>query len=133
MKVITGFHAIEERLRSIQSLKKGLANAEKDNLQNIELHYAKTGPRVKKISALAGSLHIPCIHCTEKDLDALVKDLSVPAQDHRGAVLLVKQDTKSAAHIVDFDIFIAQLHERWVKEKKVLLWLCSILLPIRIM
>ncbi|ERJ91661.1 MAG: 23S rRNA (guanosine(2251)-2'-O)-methyltransferase RlmB [Treponema lecithinolyticum] len=118
MKVITGFHAIEERLRSIQSLKKGLANAEKDNLQNIELHYAKTGPRVKKISALAGSLHIPCIHCTEKDLDALVKDLSVPAQDHRGAVLLVKQDTKSAAHIVDFDIFIAQLHERWVKEKK---------------
>ena len=85
MKVITGFHAIEERLRSIQSLKKGLANTEKDNLQNIELHYAKTGPRVKKISALAGSLHIPCIHCTEKDLDALVKDLSVPAQDHRGA------------------------------------------------
>ena len=51
MKILTGFHPIEEKLRVFQK---------KDNsgIENVKIFYANPGPRVKKILALAKTLNI---------------------------------------------------------------------------
>lgn len=77
--IYTGFHAIEERVRLAQS-QPALAAA-------MHLHYAKPGPRIKKIIAEARRLGIDCSPADGKELDTLVRHLPETARDHRGLVL----------------------------------------------
>ena len=83
VRVITGFHAIEEKLRSLKSL--GITP------QNCKLEVAKLGPRVKKIVEQAKNLGILVETVSASRLDALVKDLPEAIQDHRGIVLVIKE------------------------------------------
>lgn len=80
-ELITGFHAVEERLRRIaRSADTGTAQAEL-------LYTAGAGPRIKKIAAAAARARIPCKETTRAELDALVSRLEPACRDHRGLVL----------------------------------------------
>ena len=49
MKIYTGFHSVEERIRSAQNKKE----------MGLRVLYAKPGPRVKKILSQAKDQNIP--------------------------------------------------------------------------
>ena len=59
-KVITGFHSIEEKVRAAQK---------QQNISSIQIHFAKPGPRVKKIIAQARDIGIQVFETDEKKLD----------------------------------------------------------------
>lgn len=100
-KIITGFHAIEERVLKISS--------EKADSKNYQIFYSKIGPRVKKILSLAKDSGISCILKTDEELNQLVKDLPEQSQDHRGIVLSVYTEKKeSSVNIVDFNQWLLQ-------------------------
>ncbi len=102
MNVLTGFHAIEEQLR--------LLNKKSATPNDVELCYAKAGPRVKKILAHAKELGVASFEKTEKELDIMVSDLHETSRDHRGLVLVFKnEDVQKAQNLVEFDSFIAEL------------------------
>ncbi len=102
MNVLTGFHAIEEQLR--------LLNKKSATPNDVELCYAKAGPRVKKILAHAKELGVISLEKTEKELDSMVSNLHETSQDHRGLVLVFKnEDVQKAQTLVEFDSFIAEL------------------------
>lgn len=94
--IVTGFHAIEERVLRAKSGEGGL-----------RIFYAKPGPRVKKILAAAQERNIPCERCDEKTLDELASRLSETAREHRGIVLCVAGET--AGNIVNFDEWLSEL------------------------
>jgi 23S rRNA (guanosine2251-2'-O)-methyltransferase len=60
---LTGFHAIEEFLRSKQGASSGT-----------RLLVSSSGPRIKEILALAGKLGIEAEHCAKGELDSLEPD-----------------------------------------------------------
>ncbi len=102
MSVLTGFHAIEEQLRLLN--KKSAVPTE------VELCYAKAGPRVKKILAHAKELGVPSHEKTEKELDKMVSNLHETSRDHRGLVLVFKNgEVQRSQNIVQFDSFISEL------------------------
>ena len=70
---ITGFHSIEEKIRSL------LKN--KDAAPNYKLFYSKPGPRVKKILAVAKEAGVTAEQTDDNKLDDLVKDLDETLQD----------------------------------------------------
>ena len=74
-KYISGFHAIEERLRSFRPA---------ETTGEWELLYANPGPRVKKILAQAKDAGVAATQVEKKVLDSLVSSLPETAQDHRG-------------------------------------------------
>lgn len=90
MRIVTGFHAIEETLKALEAEKPAPKTA------GISIQYAKPGPRVKKILATAEKLSIPASETREKEIDALVKNLPLTAQDHRGVVLLMEHAEQEA-------------------------------------
>lgn len=96
--IITGFHAIEERVLSLS--KKQL------NPHNYKIFYSKIGPRVKKILSSAQNEGISCIQKSEEELNEIVKNLHDSLQDHRGIVLIVEEQTTSSVNIVDFNSWI---------------------------
>ena len=98
--IITGFHSIEEMLRS----KRKIAGA--------TLFYSKAGPRVKKIIALAETMKVKVIHDEEKNLDKKVFSLPPLLQNHKGAVLVIEQ-SKSLLNKISIEALIAS-----VKDKK---------------
>ncbi|MGL4986704.1 MAG: 23S rRNA (guanosine(2251)-2'-O)-methyltransferase RlmB [Treponemataceae bacterium] len=100
MKIISGFHAIEETLRTYS-----LANNDEAH-KKLTLLYAKIGPRVKKIIALAKTMQVTIEQHDDKKLDSIVKDLSVQAQDHRGVLLLDENPQKQNANYLSLDEFI---------------------------
>ena len=100
-KVITGFHAIEEKIRRFSESGEGKA---------ISLKVSKTGPRVKKILEAAKSAGIPFESVDSKTLDSLVQSLPQTARDHRGIVLEMESDGKKGGNSVEFDI--------WLREKQ---------------
>ena len=65
-KIITGFHAVEERVLK--------AKQNKSDSQKIEIFYSKIGPRVKKIISIAKESEIPCTLVSELELNQMVKD-----------------------------------------------------------
>ena len=69
-KIITGFHAVEERVLK--------AKQNKSDSQKIEIFYSKIGPRVKKIISIAKESEIPCTLVSELELNQMVKDLPLP-------------------------------------------------------
>ena len=71
-QVITGFHAIEEKVRSA---------CETGKIDGLSLYYSKIGPRVKKILDAAKTAGIPCSQCDGKMLDSLVQNLPEVARD----------------------------------------------------
>ncbi|OJF76477.1 MAG: 23S rRNA (guanosine(2251)-2'-O)-methyltransferase RlmB [Treponema sp. CETP13] len=99
--VITGFHAIEERLRK--------AIAVKTDLAVFTIYYSKIGPRVKKILAMAKDANITCEKVENKQLDELVINLDTTAQDHRGIVLKITGVQEKQNNVVDFDTYLDKL------------------------
>ena len=129
-KVITGFHAIEEKVLSVskagQAKNKGKGKAgaagagagsggtgsgsagngaAADDL-HYEICFSKAGPRVKKIIAAAKDAGIKITQVDDRKLDELVSGLDKTLQDHRGIVLSVYGAQKEAANIVDFDAWL---------------------------
>ncbi len=96
-QIITGFHAIEEKVR------RAVESGKNDGLS---ISYSKIGPRVKKILELASSVKIPCAQVDNKDLDSLVQKLPEIARDHRGIVLCVEGADGNQTK-VDFESWIA--------------------------
>lgn len=98
-RVITGFHAIEEKVLKA-----------KDSKQNkgMQIFYSKVGPRVKKILSFAKEASVPCNNVDDKKLNELVKDLPLTSQEHRGIVLCVEEETSISSNLIEFD--------SWLKE-----------------
>ncbi|WP_407426079.1 23S rRNA (guanosine(2251)-2'-O)-methyltransferase RlmB [Treponema sp.] len=115
---ITGFHAIEEKVR--------LAS-DSGKIGGLSLSYSKTGPRVKKILEEAKKAGIPCTQTDGKTLDSLVKNLPEALRDHRGIVLLAEVQEQTAKNAVDFDSWIASA--ALSEEKSTVLILDSITDP----
>lgn len=104
-KIITGFHAIEEKILSLTK-KKAVEEA-----KNYQICYSKPGPRIKKIIAAAKEAGVTVSQVENAKLDQLVADLDKTLQDHRGIVLTVQGEQKEAANLVNFDT--------WIKENSV--------------
>lgn len=97
-RIVTGFHAIEERIRS-----------DSRGSGRMRIFWSKAGPRAKKIIALAKREGIPCEQADDAALDSLAARLSETARDHRGIVLCVSGESENAHNIVDFDEWLASL------------------------
>lgn len=98
--VLTGFHAVEERVRS--------ARDDMDLASKITVYYSKPGPRIKKILSQAKINSVKTTQTDDKTLDDMVKALSPAEQDHRGIVAVVTGQAEKPENIVDFD--------RWLND-----------------
>ena len=98
--VVTGFHSIEEKIRSLKEGSK----------PDFKLYYSKPGPRVKKILAQAQKAGVPAEQTDDKTLDSLVKDLDPALQDHRGLVMELKGSNAGPSNLVDFDSWLKQFN-----------------------
>ena len=108
MRIITGFHAIEEELKALAATAKAKESAKKakpddpariadpSRIAGIRLQYAKPGPRVKKILAEAETLGIPAQKSTDAELDRLAASLPETARDHRGIVMVMEHAEAAA-------------------------------------
>ena len=103
---ITGFHSIEEKIRS---LKEGTK-------PEFKLYYSKPGPRVKKILEAAKKAGVPCEQTDDKKLDSLVSSLDSVLQDHRGLVMELNGSNNTPSNLVDFDAWLKKLDSS-AKEK----------------
>lgn len=102
MKIYTGFHSVEEKIRSSQNKKE----------TGLKILYAKPGPRVKKIISQAKTQGIPCSETTEKELNSLVSNLSETAKEHRGIVLISENEKQVSENKVDFDQFLKSVENK---------------------
>ena len=102
MKIYTGFHSVEEKIRSSQNKKE----------TGLKILYAKPGPRVKKIISQAKTQGIPCSETTEKELNSLVSNLSETAKEHRGIVLISENEKQISENKVDFDQFLKSIENK---------------------
>ncbi len=98
MRVVTGFHAIEEELRSLEEKAKGSGRAA---LDGISIRHDKPGPRVKKILAEAARIGVPASSATDAELDRLASALPEQARDHRGIVMLMAGEEAAAPVRID--------------------------------
>ena len=96
-QIITGFHAIEEKVRRA---------AESGKNDGLSLHLAKTGPRIKKILETAKNAGIPVINADKNALDSLVKVLPEVARDHRGIVMVFEGAPEKPENETDFDVWV---------------------------
>ncbi len=115
MRIISGFHSIEEELRAAERNKA---------TEGISLVYATPGPRVKKILETARKLGIPSEEKTMPALSALVSSLPEHAQDHRGVLLLKTLENPETT--ISFEQHLFNLAKR---EEAVILVLDSITDP----
>jgi 23S rRNA (guanosine2251-2'-O)-methyltransferase len=147
IKTITGFHAIEEYLRSLgegdSSKKTGdkkavgatgkagaSGNAASSNAPTVELFYSAAGPRVKKIIAQAEKSGVKCSKVQDSKLDELVAGMPEALREHRGAVLVA--ELRGAAENdarVSFDAFVAQAAKKPNNELSVVVVLDSVTDP----
>ncbi len=87
MRVVTGFHAIEEALRAAE---------EAGSAKGFRILHTKPGPRVKKILRTATTLSVPAEAVTVQELDRTVATLPETARDHRGIVLIMQHAEEQA-------------------------------------
>ncbi|MBQ9495245.1 MAG: 23S rRNA (guanosine(2251)-2'-O)-methyltransferase RlmB [Treponema sp.] len=99
-QVITGFHAIEERVLSAKS----------GDARTMRILYAKAGPRIKKILVAAKRTGVVCSQVDDKTLAFLTAHLSEMARNHRGIVLCVSGEQESTNNIVNFDEWLYALN-----------------------
>lgn len=95
MRVITGFHAIEEELRArAQAASNRPGRAGKRGAETVaqtaSLRFSTPGPRARKILAVAAEIGIGGAEATPDELDRLVAALPESARDHRGIVLVIE-------------------------------------------
>lgn len=102
-KIITGFHSIEEKVRSGK------------NQSNIKIFYSKTGPRVKKIIENAEKTGIKITNVSNNELDKMVSSLDETLRDHRGIVMKIENTSSVETNIVNFDSWIKSVA---TKEEK---------------
>ncbi len=105
-KIITGFHAIEEILKS----EKSRQDKKLGKKFEAEIVVSKLGPRVKKILALAKSLNINVLEKDKNYLNKLTKGLPEQLQDHRGIVLILNAEEKQFK--ISPEEFLARLKEK---------------------
>ena len=103
MQIITGFHAVEEMMRSA----KCTADGAKPHIE-----YAKPGPRIKKILEDAKKRNIPAKETTMAELDRLTAELSETAQDHRGIVLIIEGGQQAVQNFVQFEQTVAEISKK---------------------
>ena len=130
MQIITGFHAIEELLRSVEaqlekknSETKSSATATKNSDAGkkigggmaaglrLKILYAKQGPRVKKILAQAEKLSVTIEQQTDAELDTLTAPLPEYLQNHRGIILIDERPQEQAPKL-SADALLAALASR---------------------
>jgi 23S rRNA (guanosine2251-2'-O)-methyltransferase len=110
--VYTGFHTIEENIRRMVEARDADTQKNLSEPQHTTLLYAQpTGPRVKKILALAKQAHVTCQEVPLSELDSLTAHLPSYAKDHRGVALVVTGVADNVSE-VDFDAFIAASEAR---------------------
>ena len=120
--IITGFHSIEEKIRSLLKTKGDPAA--------YKLYYSKPGPRIKKILEAAKQAGVTEEQTDDKKLDELVKDLDSVLQDHRGIVMSIAGQKKPAENLVDFDAWIKnQLADSENQERQTVIILDKITDP----
>lgn len=101
---ITGFHSIEEKVRS---QKKDTPSASKAGASSgYKIYFSKPGPRVKKILAAAKEAGITCEQTNDAELNKLVSGLDESLRDHRGIVMEISGAKQPAANLVDFDSWV---------------------------
>ena len=97
---ITGFHSIEEKVRSQKK------DAQSGS-SGFKIYFSKPGPRVKKILAAAKEAGITCEQTNDAALDSFVSGLDESLRDHRGIVMEFSAGTKQpTANLVDFDSWV---------------------------
>lgn len=112
-RLYTGFHAVEERVRSVQE-------KAKEN-SGMRIFYSKPGPRIKKILAAAQKAGISFVQCDSEKLDAMVRVLPPLARDHRGIVLCVSGEAPQAGNMVDFEQWVSAVDPEEKGRKTVVL------------
>lgn len=112
MKVITGFHAIEEKVLSLTK--------SKANPADYVIFYSKAGPRVKKIIEEAKKNGVSVTQCDDKTLNAKVSELDETLRDHRGIVMEISGDSGKQKNLVDLDEWI-KIHNADEKSTVVIL------------
>lgn len=118
-QIITGFHAVEERVRRAESSGK---------TDGLFIQYSKAGPRVKKILEQAKKANISATQVDAKALDVLVQTLPEVARDHRGIVLIAEGEGVESENKVDFDQWVAA-HSAEEAERTTVIVLDSITDP----
>ena len=116
---ITGFHSIEEKVRSqkkeagsgVSGAKAGKdakAESREGSSSAYKIYFSKPGPRVKKILAAAKEAGITCEQTKDSELDKLVSGLDEKLRDHRGIVMEISggEAEKKSANLVDFDSWV---------------------------
>lgn len=121
-RIITGFHAIEERVLNAKENSKGAKT-------KLKIFYSKQGPRVKKIIEKANELGIPVVHSDEKTLNGMVKSLPETSRDHRGIVLSIEGDSSKGTNFLDFDEWILSSSKKDENERQTVLILDSVTDP----
>ena len=96
--LLSGFHAVEERVRAAQE-DSGAAS-------KMRIYFSKPGPRVKKILDLAKSAKIQCEQTDNKTLDQMAQSLAQAARDHRGIILEIQGQEANSNNLVDFDVWL---------------------------
>lgn len=119
--IITGFHAIEERILSLEK--------SKINPGDYKIYYSKPGPRVKKIIAEAQGIGVNVTQSDEKSLDLLVSCLDKSLRDHRGIVLEVAGKQQKSANLIDFDVWVKSAGAKSEDEKQTVVILDKITDP----
>lgn len=119
-KIITGFHAIEERVLKAKENNAG---------SGMRIVYSKIGPRVKKILAAAKEAEIPCSQGDDKSLDRMVQSLPETSREHRGIILCVAGGNEKSANLVDFDEWLNAAKAKPEDERQVVVVLDSITDP----
>ena len=104
---ITGFHSIEEKVRSQKkNTQAGQSGSKAGASSGYKIYFSKPGPRVKKILAAAKEAGITCEQTNDAELDKLVSGLDESLRDHRGIVMEISGAKKPAANLVDFDSWV---------------------------
>lgn len=119
-QIITGFHAIEERLR--RALAEGKA-------QGLSIRLAKSGPRIKKILETAKKAGIPVTEASKNSLDELVKALPETARDHRGIVMVEESSSEKRQRGIDFDQWVAMAQKTDSSKRQTVIVLDSVTDP----
>lgn len=119
-QIITGFHAIEERIRHAQV---------EEKVKGLSIKLAKNGPRIKKILEAAQKAGIPVTQTSKTSLDELVKILPETARDHRGIVMVAEVSSEKKQNGIDFDQWLLKAQKEDSEKKQTVIVLDSVTDP----